>query len=534
MASERIGPYRLLARLGTGGMGEVFLAQLEREEGFEKRLALKRILPGLSGQERFRELFAAEARLSAGLSHPHIVQVTDFGRHADDFYLVMEFVDGCDLAALLAAGRDVPPDFALAVGLACLRALAYAHSRKPPVIHGDVSPSNLLVGRQGEVKLTDFGLSRLVNRPAGLVAGKPACMAPEVALGQPACEASDQFGVGAVLYELVCGRPLYPPQAEPAAAIELARRCRIETVSEIRPQAHPALAAIIERSLQPQMEKRFGALADMEDALDRIRAAADQDTGPRTVERFVADVLGDERTSDTGGAVRTLVAAEPAAGRPPAGRRAWVPLGAAALAAALFAIVWWYLPSSKPAPALPADELTQIPEARPAEEPAPVPDAGGIARGQDRAYEVDRATDRRRPMARAPGPGPDSGEQERTEQIPTPSAVGITADGELSWSFDGRSERTGPILLYGIAPGTHVLRLRTKTALDATLRLEVPSGPGPVALAVHTEPFAILRIDGRPRGTTPIGGLSLASGSHWITLTATDHPAEIRLGISVP
>ncbi len=210
------GRYHLLRPLGRGGMGEVFLAESRGAAGFRKRLVIKRILPELAREPRFVARFLAEGRLVVQLHHPHIVQVLDMGEVDGEIFLAMEYVDGWDLAAVLrtleARSERMPLDLALVVLIAVAEALAYAHTAVGEdgaplgIVHRDVSPSNVVIGRQGAVKLLDFGIAaagRDAGRDGG--GGKVAWMSPEQARGEVATAQSDLFSFGIVAHELLTG-----------------------------------------------------------------------------------------------------------------------------------------------------------------------------------------------------------------------------------------------------------------------------------------------------------------------------------------
>ena len=193
---SRFGKYELLERIATGGMAEVFLARSFGLEGFEKRLVIKRILPELARNPRIMGLFIQEAKVCAGLAHPNIVQIFELGKVADAPYIAMEYIHGRDLArvnrVLRGRGQRFPLPLAVYAVARALRGLAYAHSRTDALgrplglVHRDISPQNILVTFQGEVKLVDFGIARLVGneeeegQPGG---GKFAYMSPEQATG---------------------------------------------------------------------------------------------------------------------------------------------------------------------------------------------------------------------------------------------------------------------------------------------------------------------------------------------------------------
>src|SRR4029078_402726 len=171
---SRFGKYELLDRIATGGMAEVFLARSFGAAGFEKRLCINGILPDLAQSPKFVSMFIREAKISASLSHPNIVQVFDFGKVGPDHYIAMEHMFGRDLTrlnkALRAHGRLMPLPLALYIVSSLLRGLGYAHARQAPdgsrldLVHRDVSPLNVMVSFQGEVKLFDWGIARLIGQ----------------------------------------------------------------------------------------------------------------------------------------------------------------------------------------------------------------------------------------------------------------------------------------------------------------------------------------------------------------------------------
>ena len=221
----RVGPYRLERRIASGGMAEVHVAHREGANGFERRLAVKTILPQLASDPDFAAMFADEARIAARLEHPSIAQVFDFGEHEGTLYLAMELVDGASVNRLLrAAGASreptpIPLSVILHIGIEVARALAYAHvardasGRPLGIVHRDVSPANILVGRRGEVKLADFGIARAIGAAhrtdEGMVRGKLGYMSPEQVRGEAVDGRSDVFTLAAVLAEMCSLEPLF-------------------------------------------------------------------------------------------------------------------------------------------------------------------------------------------------------------------------------------------------------------------------------------------------------------------------------------
>ena len=211
--------YDVLDRIAVGGMAEVFLAKAYGAHGFEKTIAIKRILPELASDPEFAARFIAEAKVAVRLSHANIVQVFDFGRIGESLFIAMEYVDGLDLAAMLRKfkdeGRQVPLPAAFHIAIEIMRALDFAHGHN--VVHRDVSPSNILVSRAGEVKIADFGIAVAArpnraptNTGPRKVMGKWRYMSPEQTRGDQLDTRSDLFSAASVLFELFTGTKLFP------------------------------------------------------------------------------------------------------------------------------------------------------------------------------------------------------------------------------------------------------------------------------------------------------------------------------------
>jgi serine/threonine protein kinase len=216
------GRYTLIAELGRGGMAEIFLARSVGAHGFERLFVIKRMHAHLSRDPQFTRMFVREARLSARLVHANVVPVFDFGEVDGHLYLALEYVDGVDLRPILKGLRKrndpVPVEIACFVAMEVLRGLDYAHrqvdaeGREIGLVHRDVSPSNILVSREGEVKVCDFGIATVASdhmTAAGTLKGKFAYMSPEQARGLPVDRRADVFSVGLVLWEMLAARRLY-------------------------------------------------------------------------------------------------------------------------------------------------------------------------------------------------------------------------------------------------------------------------------------------------------------------------------------
>jgi serine/threonine protein kinase len=210
------GKYQLLEVIGHGGMAEVFKAKSYGVEGFEKLLVIKRILPKFANNIRFVDMFINEAKISVSLNHANVVQVFDLGKVGDSYFIAMEYVHGMDLAAVIRSckklGRQVPMELIAFIGSEVAKGLDYAHRRRDNnleplnIIHRDISPHNIIISFEGEVKITDFGIAQARNtlkEEKGTIKGKHAYMAPEQTLGQEHDRRVDIFSLGVVLYETI-------------------------------------------------------------------------------------------------------------------------------------------------------------------------------------------------------------------------------------------------------------------------------------------------------------------------------------------
>lgn len=279
---EQFGDYRLIERLGIGGMAETFVAVRSGEDGFEQRVCLKRILPVFAEENDFVAMFRREARLSALLHHPHIARVLDFGLVGRTHYLTIELIEGIDLRSLLRHVRmraeGLHPELTTYVARALASALDFAHTADAEgqvagIVHRDVSPSNVLLSTAGEVKLADFGIAKAMNRPGSIqsaaLKGKIPYMAPEYALGRRYSARSDLFSLGVVLYECLAG--VRPFEAEnDMATLERARTGVREPIEVFVPDAPRALLESVEALLEPDPARRptnAGALLDLLEAV---------------------------------------------------------------------------------------------------------------------------------------------------------------------------------------------------------------------------------------------------------------------------
>lgn len=285
--------YELVERIAVGGMAEVFRAKAYGPHGFEKVLAIKRILPALASDPVFERRFIAEAKLVARLSHANIVQVVDFSRFGQSLYIVMEFIDGCDLAELLSRARErgvgLPLPAAMHVALEMLKGLDFAHGHG--VVHRDVSPSNVLLSMSGEVKIADFGIALVggfdVTRTRRVM-GKWRYMSPEQARGEELDARSDTFAAGAVLFELFTGHKLFPGQDAEEIVANVASM-EVPSVCALRPELPSELDQPLRAALERDPARR-ATVGEVLNALVDVCYGRSIPALPVTLARFLEDV----------------------------------------------------------------------------------------------------------------------------------------------------------------------------------------------------------------------------------------------------
>ncbi|MDP3506254.1 MAG: serine/threonine-protein kinase [Myxococcales bacterium] len=274
-----IGQYQLLTPLAQGGMAEIWLARHSGLKGFERLVAVKRLLDALLDDPEQEEMFLTEARLAAQINHPHVVQISDLGEVGGSLYLVMEYLDGENLAAVRRAGQKagVPVDDALAAKWIAQAAagLHAAHTGvgldgKPlNIVHRDISPQNVMVTFDGGLKVLDFGVAKVASQStaSGKLKGKFAYMSPEQVRGEPVDGRSDVFSLGIVLFEFVVrGRLL--PNLDDVQTLTAISTGKIPPVRARRPDLDPALAEIVDTALAPSLERRYQSARELQEALE--------------------------------------------------------------------------------------------------------------------------------------------------------------------------------------------------------------------------------------------------------------------------
>jgi TonB family protein len=275
--TDRFGQYEILERIASGGMAELFRARFRGAEGFQKIVAVKKILPHIAGDEEFLTMFADEAKLAAQLNHPNIVHIFDLGKiEGGGYFIAMEHVAGRDLRSILQLARDtglrMPVPLAVSIGAKVAAALDYAHRRRSDdgselhIVHRDVSPPNILVSTDGDIKLCDFGIARAASKvsrtESGALKGKVPYMSPEQAWGRSLDQRSDIYSLGAVIFELVTGRRLHRGESE-MDILEKVRAGEVVAPSSVNPDVPAALDAALLKALAREPGGRYAHVSEM-------------------------------------------------------------------------------------------------------------------------------------------------------------------------------------------------------------------------------------------------------------------------------
>lgn len=275
--TDEVVGYEILGLIGRGGMAEIYKAKKKGVKGFEKIIALKKILPGYGTDTKYIEMFVDEAKIAAELSHPNIVHIHDLGKKDDYYFIAMEYVPGKDLRVILQKLAQestlMPEPIAIYLAIKVLSALNYAHGarnssgKKLDIVHRDISPPNILVSYEGNIKLTDFGVSKasikMHQTLAGALKGKILYMSPEQAKGEDHIDyRSDLYSVGIILFELITGEKLFLGSSE-IATLKKVQEGVITKPSQIKKDIEPELETVILKALNKEMNRRYQSAADM-------------------------------------------------------------------------------------------------------------------------------------------------------------------------------------------------------------------------------------------------------------------------------
>ena len=499
------GHYRLVRRLGVGGMAETYEAIRRGPSGFAQRVCLKLVLPFFRSDQEFVRLFEREAKLAAKLRHRNIVGVIDFGDIDGIYYMALELVDGIDLQGLLAAqqGKRLPHEHVALIGHELALALEHAHN--PPraidvdgfdggaILHRDISPSNVLISRQGEVFLADFGVAKAVSgsshKPSA-VKGKIPYMPPEQLRASKCDGRADLFSLGVVLFEALGGEGPFEAGNDPATIIKILNDDH-PALRGLAPSVPPGLCAVIERLIQADVDARPKGAAELIDLLEEF-------VPPPRTQRNLGKLVAAARPES--------LAASDALGEAPTE------------------------PSESPARG-PGEQASGIVRAGEARELLQQKDAGAEPRADDvrLLQEYDSAS----PERGLPRKGDEVPARERSPTARRHSraifiigfvlAIGGVIAGSTAWWV---LERGGAAL-----PG-----MRPHTGEEAeTNRDREASGVQPATLTVIIRPWGTVWIDGEPRGRAPIENLKLEPGTYevaasgpmpWLARTVDLRPGQ--------
>ncbi|MBK8256309.1 MAG: serine/threonine protein kinase [Polyangiaceae bacterium] len=309
---DKLGPYELVMPVAQGGMATVWAARLKGMRSFSKEVAIKAMLPSLGDDPQFAEMFLAEAKLACRVRHPNVVEVLDLGDHDGILYIVMEWVDGEALTLVQrAAGKrgGTPLAIACRIGMAAALGLHAAHETVDDqgkllgLVHRDVSPHNILLTYNGQVKIVDFGVAKAAAQAAegpqtrvGETKGTLPFMSPEQALGGKVDRRSDIFSLGVVLYYLLSGKHPFKGENELQTLGRITNRTPAEQLTSVLPACGPVLNETIMKALEKAPDKRFSTMIEFSSALERALAERPAEERRIDLGAFVRDMVGDRST----------------------------------------------------------------------------------------------------------------------------------------------------------------------------------------------------------------------------------------------
>ena len=517
------GRYVLFDHIGRGGMADIYLAQMRTSLGGGRNVVVKQVLPALGDDLAFRAMLTEEAKLAAHLNHANVVQVFDFGEESDRLFIAMDYVEGFDLAQMLkrlSKGKiPFPAEFAILVVREVLRALDYAHRAKDDrgaplgIVHRDVSPSNVLVSFEGEVKLCDFGIARALDREGdesavrhARVAGKSAYMAPEHARGDRVDARSDLFAAGILLWELCAGRRLY--RGDDAQMLALARAAEVPPLPNRNLPDGAGLQAVLDRALAPAPDARFVSCAAFLEALETWAIGAKLMASPLRfgsflTEHFAADIVSLRREREKA-AAEIVDDADPST----------------------------FGPSSSPPP---SNGAREVPVPKPPKVPwlPPPPDALAYARTE----ELDAL-----PAAPPPPPrvavspksatsksGAHDGEatQSGAHKVPALSKSGAEKLAELTRSDVARAAKVDAVKAKGPTPDG------SESSTEAMVEAPTPSAM-PSATPSSATPSSATPSSATPSSATPSSATPSSATPSSATPFATPSPTVTRLATVTP
>lgn len=560
---ERFGQYILISKIGSGGMAELFKAKKLGIEGFERVLAIKRILPHISSDEEFIDMFIAEAKLVARLMNKNIVQVYDFGRIGQNYFISMEYIRGKDLRAILKRCREkgikFPIPLAVFIAKEVASALGYAHTQKDSsgrdlnIIHRDVSPQNILISYQGEVKVVDFGIAKAgahSKTTTGVLKGKLSYMSPEQAWGKPIDHRSDIFSLGIVAYEMFTGERLFKGDSE-INTLEKVREAKVEPMpSVINADMPQDIEKKLLRALSRNVNERYQSAAELESELGEslfslLHADANASLRRFMHELFKEEIEAEHKSEMEEETVSFEAEEEPALveqrsyrtgsvrakPHPQQEKRKVFPYVFAALLFILVVaggVVFWTNFYEK---TIHVENVQTISE--------------GIGISKTGGQGALPAVPEKTPEPADSGPGvqkaavqPDAGEkQEKSSQETKDGSVVVNATPWGKVFIDGKPYGTTPKTIENLKAGTYNLRLEnpsfplweTKITVSAgrTTKVSYKFG-GFGKLVVNASPWGNVYVDGELKGQTPLTIEKISSGKHTVKVERDGYAAASK------
>ena len=307
---DRIGPYVLVKKMAKGGMAELFLSDYLSEDGFRKQVAVKRILPHLAENTDFIQMFTREARLAALLHHPNIVQIFDFKKIDNAYLISMEYIDGKNLGEIISGlKKGIPYEIAGFIIAEICKGLDYSHSKRDDmtgeplnIVHRDISPQNILVSYRGEVKISDFGISKAQSEPSltqvGVIKGKMSYLSPEQAMGEQADARVDIYALGLVYYEILTGKRVYHFEND-IEAIRTIPTMDIKPIIEEIPDLPREVNDLIMKCLERNRESRFQSASEVFKELARLKKSLKINVDTSSLEDFMKKNFKKNKQSDS-------------------------------------------------------------------------------------------------------------------------------------------------------------------------------------------------------------------------------------------
>ena len=552
------GRFGILGRIAFGGMAEIFLAREEAQAGASRLLVVKRILPHVADDENFTKMFLDEARLAMQLSHPNICHIYEFGQLEGAYFIAMEWINGVQLGKLIRRARSeggLPPQVAVRVISRIAEALHYAHRAKDQlgrplgIVHRDVSPHNIMVSYDGNVKLLDFGIAKAASHntktQAGVIKGKFSYMSPQQCLGQSIDGRADVFALGVVLWESLTGKPLYHRKTEyetMRAVIEEAA----PPLQSVREGLPPRLNEIVQKALAKSENDRYPTAGALQEDLERWLSEEHHVVNAAKIGEYMEQLYEDEikrgplvdstpfgmslnqrpGTPISGsGAMYGMGSRSGASGEVmPPKRSATVPILSAIIVLLLAAGGAYAFMQSREEPEAPEQPVAA---AEPQTQPAPNHAAG-------------------------PAEPTEPAEEESAEPAVGALVIRSRPTGATIRIDDRELTETTPTILTEIPAGSHQISISAngyetwreeidvvaddRTNVNAVLeRVRRPTGPAtpPGRLSINTRPWSKVYVGGRQLGTTPIGGATVPSGTLRLRLVDRDGNTHYR-SVQVP